>query len=130
VLTNKPAAPTEKILKAFAIRDLFESVIGGDGPYPRKPDPQGLVAMMAATGALPEHTLLVGDSAIDYQTAGRASVRCCLVSYGFGFRAFSRDQVGDGDGVVDDAEGLARWLDSWLTRLYIRLPNESATKNP
>lgn len=115
VLTNKPAAPTEKILEAFAIRDLFESVIGGDGPYPRKPDPQGLVAMMAATGALPEHTLLVGDSSIDYQTAGRASVRCCLVSYGFGFRAFSRDQVGDGDGVVDDAEGLARWLDSWLT---------------
>ena len=115
VLTNKPTVPTEKILEAFAIRSLFENVIGGDGPYSRKPDPQGLLAMMASTGATPAETVLVGDSGIDYQTAQRASVRCCLVSYGFGFRAFSRDHVGNGDGVVDDVEGLARWLDSWLT---------------
>ena len=114
VLTNKPTAPTERILEAFAIRDLFHSVIGGDGPHPRKPDPQGLLAMMEATGAVPECTVLVGDSGIDYQTAQRASVCCCLVSYGFGFRAFSRDQVSDGNGVVNDAEGLARWLDAWV----------------
>jgi phosphoglycolate phosphatase len=115
VLTNKPTVPTERILETFAIRDLFQSVIGGDGPYPRKPDPQGLLAMMAMTEAVPERTLMVGDSAIDYQTAQRASVRCCLVSYGFGFRAFPRDQVSNGNGIVDDTEGLARWLASWLT---------------
>ena len=40
VLTNKPLSPTKKLLDAFAIRDLFESVIGGDGPYPRKPAPK------------------------------------------------------------------------------------------
>jgi phosphoglycolate phosphatase len=114
VLTNKPSAPTEKLLEAFAIRDLFQSVIGGDGPYPRKPDPQGLLAMMAMTGATPERTLMVGDSAIDFETARRASVRCCLVSYGFGFRAFPRDEVSDGSAVVDDAEALARWLDCWV----------------
>ena len=114
VLTNKPTAPTERILDAFAIRDLFQSVIGGDGPYPRKPDPQGLLAMMTRLGSTPERTLMVGDSAIDYQTAQRASVRCCLVSYGFGFRAFPRDQVGNGDAVVDDAEELARWMNRWV----------------
>jgi phosphoglycolate phosphatase len=114
VLTNKPAAPTERILEAFAIRDFFSNVIGGDGPHPRKPDPEGLRAMMAATGATPERTLMIGDSAIDYETAQRASVRCCLVSYGFGFRAFPRDRVGDGNAVVDDAEGLTRWLESWV----------------
>jgi phosphoglycolate phosphatase len=119
VLTNKPTAPTTRILEAFAIRDLFQSVIGGDGPYPRKPDPQGLLAMMAVTGATPGHTLMVGDSAIDYQTARRASVRCCLVSYGFGFRAFPRDQISDGDGVVDDPEGLARWLERWVGKSNI-----------
>ncbi len=53
VLTNKPIAPTHKLLDAFAIRDLFQSVIGGDGPYPRKPSPDGLLAMMAMTGATP-----------------------------------------------------------------------------
>ena len=90
------------------------SVIGGDGPFPRKPDPQGLLAMMTATGATAAETVLVGDSAIDYQTAQRASVRWCLVSFGFGFRAFPRDQISNGDGIVDDAEGLARWLAGWL----------------
>jgi phosphoglycolate phosphatase len=114
VLTNKPAVPTERILEALAIRDLFADVIGGDGPYPRKPDPEGLRAMMAVTGATPERTLMIGDSAIDYETAQRASVRCCLVSYGFGFRAFPRDRVGDGNAVVDDVEGLTRWLQRWV----------------
>jgi phosphoglycolate phosphatase len=114
VLTNKPSAPTEKLLEAFAIRDLFQSVIGGDGPYPRKPDPQGLLAMMTMTGATPERTLMVGDSPIDFETARRASVRCCLVSYGFGFRVFPRGEVTDGNAVVDTAEGLSRWLDCWV----------------
>jgi phosphoglycolate phosphatase len=106
VLTNKPIIPTKKLLDAFAIGDLFESVIGGDGPYPRKPSPEGLLAMMALTGATRERTLMVGDSGIDYETAQRASVRCCIVSYGFGFRTFSRDRVQDRNSVVDDAAGL------------------------
>jgi phosphoglycolate phosphatase len=92
VLTNKPTSPTKKLLDAFRIADLFESVIGGDGPYPRKPSPDGLLAMMASTGATRERTLMVGDSNIDYETAQRASVRCCVVSYGFGFRTFSARQ--------------------------------------
>ena len=106
VLTNKPQGPTKKLLDAFAISDLFECVIGGDGPYPRKPNPEGLFAMMASTGVARERTLLVGDSGIDYETAQRASVRCCIVAYGFGFRTFSRDRVEDGNVVVDDAAGL------------------------
>jgi phosphoglycolate phosphatase len=114
VLTNKPTAPTERILEAFAIRDLFQRVIGGDGPYPRKPDPRGLLAMIAEVGSTPERTLMVGDSAIDYQTAQRASARCCLVSYGFGFRGFPRGEVTDGNAIVDNAEELARWLDRWV----------------
>ena len=106
VLTNKPLGPTKKLLDAFAISDLFECVIGGDGPYPRKPNPEGLFAMMTSTGVARQRTLLVGDSGIDYETAQRASVRCCIVAYGFGFRTFSRDRVEGGNAVVDDAAGL------------------------
>lgn len=114
VLTNKPLGPTMKLLDAFSLSDLFESVIGGDGPHPRKPNPEGLLAMMASTGATRERTLLVGDSGIDYETAQRASVRCCIVSYGFGFRAFSRDRVQDGNSVVDDAAGLSDVIQQFL----------------
>ena len=92
ILTNKPTKPTEQILSALGLRDAFEEVVGGDGPYPRKPDPAGLHAMMNAAGVAASNTLLVGDSAIDLETAQRAGVRCCLVSYGFGFRDQLRTQ--------------------------------------
>ena len=55
-------------------------------PVSRKPDPAGLHAMMTRRSAAARDTLLVGDSPIDLETARRAGVRCCLVSYGFGFR--------------------------------------------
>jgi phosphoglycolate phosphatase len=116
VLTNKPLDPTKKLLAAFGIDTLFVSVIGGDGPYPRKPSPEGLLAMMAITGAAPVRTLMVGDSAIDYETARRASVGCCIVSYGFGFRTFPRDLIQHDDCVVDDGVGLDRWLSGWVAR--------------
>jgi phosphoglycolate phosphatase len=83
VLTNKPTVPTEKVLAGLGIRDLFEDVIGSDGPYPRKPDPAALLALMTRAGATPTSTLMIGDSLIDYETAAAAQARCCLVSYGF-----------------------------------------------
>ena len=107
VLTNKPLAPSERLLEALGLRDLFDQVIGGDGPYARKPDPEGLLALMASAGATGERTLLVGDSEIDHETARRASARSCIVSYGFGFRRFPRERLDANDWVVDDAATLA-----------------------
>ena len=83
VLTNKPLAPTEKILAGLGIRELFDDVIGSDGEFPRKPNPAALFALMERAGATPGRTLMVGDSGIDYETAKSAATRCCLVAYGF-----------------------------------------------
>ena len=110
LLTNKPLAHTDKILNGLAVREMFEAVIGGDGPYPRKPDPAALRVLMERAGAAPAHTLLVGDSGIDLQTARNAGIRCCIVSYGFGFR---RDRVEGADWIVDDAAALTRVLNEW-----------------
>jgi phosphoglycolate phosphatase len=114
VLTNKPTAPTERILAALGLRDAFAEVIGGDGPYPRKPDPAGLGAMMASAGAIARDTLLVGDSPIDLETARAAGVACCLVSYGFGFRQELRTPKPDVR-IADDAAGLAQAIDEFAT---------------
>ena len=46
VLTNKPLVFSQRILDAFALSPVFDSVIGGDGPYPRKPNPDGLRAVI------------------------------------------------------------------------------------
>jgi phosphoglycolate phosphatase len=93
VLTNKPAVPSERILAGLGLLDLFDEVIGGDGPLPRKPDPSSLLAAIARAAALPGSSLLVGDSSIDHETAGRASSRCCMATYGFGFEMFPKDRL-------------------------------------
>jgi phosphoglycolate phosphatase len=115
VLTNKPTKPTERILAGLGLRDAFADVIGGDGPYRRKPDPAGLRAMMTAAHTSPEDTLLVGDSTIDLETARRADARCCLVSYGFGFRRELLDRNEPGLVVAANAAELKIAIDAFVS---------------
>jgi phosphoglycolate phosphatase len=95
VLTNKPAHATGRLLDGLGLDGTFDEVIGGDGPYPRKPDPSALTALMERAGAPRGRTLLVGDSAIDHETARRARVRCCLATYGFGYVTFPAERPAD-----------------------------------
>ncbi len=98
VLTNKPAAPAERLLAALGVRDYFVEVVGGDGRWPRKPDPAGLVALrMHARGG---PVVMVGDSPVDADTAARAGAAFVLARYGFGAAAF-------GEGVVTPFVGEA-----------------------
>jgi phosphoglycolate phosphatase-like HAD superfamily hydrolase len=46
---------------------------------------------MSAAGSTITDTVLVGDSFIDLRTARAASVRLCLVRYGFGFAGAERE---------------------------------------
>ena len=86
VLTNKPARATARILEALDLAPFFSDVVGGDTVVGRKPDPAGLLAMIARAGAAPSTTILVGDSPVDLETARRAGARICLARYGFGYR--------------------------------------------
>lgn len=104
VLTNKPLEPTNRILDEFELSRYFEWVVGGDGPWPRKPAPDGLRFLMARASAGPDDTTLVGDSAVDLETSRNAGVRICLARYGFGFAAVGRDLRGDESLVDSPAE--------------------------
>jgi phosphoglycolate phosphatase len=85
VLTNKPGAHTRKLLDALALTGFFAGgIVGGDAPWPRKPDPGGLLHLVQEAGVDPAHALMVGDSMTDVETARRAGVRMCLARYGFG----------------------------------------------
>jgi phosphoglycolate phosphatase len=102
VLTNKPVAPTYAILRGLGLTEPFGGrVVGGDGPFPRKPDPAGLRHLIEAAGTTPEKTLLVGDSEIDWRTARSLGTHCCLVRYGFGFAGVPEQELGPLDSVID-----------------------------
>ncbi|HEY5617439.1 MAG TPA: HAD hydrolase-like protein [Vicinamibacterales bacterium] len=84
VLTNKPLDHTRRLLAALDLAQFFATVIGGDGPFPRKPDPQGLRHLMGVHRVPASRTVLVGDSHVDAATAQAAGAAFCRARYGFG----------------------------------------------
>ena len=103
VLTNKPIASTRRLLDGLDLARYFpaEVVFGGDGPFPRKPDPAALRHLTASVKANAESTLMVGDSLIDWLTARAAPARLCLARYGFGFDSVPAEELGPEDRVID-----------------------------
>ncbi len=103
VLTNKPLTPTREILIGLDLAAYFPeaAVFGGDGPLPRKPNPSGLERLMAMAGAVPDETLMVGDSIVDWRTARAAKSKMCLARYGFGFETFPPEQIDPTDSTID-----------------------------
>ncbi|MGO9339426.1 MAG: HAD-IA family hydrolase [Terracidiphilus sp.] len=69
VLTNKPVRPARDICAALGLAPYFMQIYGGNSFSTKKPDPEGLLALMAEAGATPQQTVLIGDSHVDVLTA-------------------------------------------------------------
>jgi phosphoglycolate phosphatase len=112
VLTNKPLDATRRILAGLDLARHFpdDRVVGGDGPFPRKPDPAGLAHLMASAGVSPEATVLVGDSVVDWRTAGAATTRVVLARYGFGWEGFPIEKLEADAWVVDSPAEMLAYL--------------------
>lgn len=107
VLTNKPGAPARRILDGLGLLPRFAEVVGGD-EAPRKPDPSGLLAMVARAGAVPRDAVLVGDSLVDAATARAAGVPFVAVTWGLAPR--ERLAAAGAAALVDAPAELAPWL--------------------
>jgi len=104
VLTNKPGDLSRAILEGLGVAGRFARVLGGgDGPS-RKPDPGGLLQLMADFGAAPAGTWMVGDSATDVAAARAAGVRVAGVTWGFHPREL---RAAGPDLLLDDPRELA-----------------------
>ncbi len=84
VLTNKPETATRTLLDALGVAPLFSVIAGPETYGTLKPDPAGLRAIMSALGAKSEETVMVGDSAVDVETARNAGVAAIALSGGLG----------------------------------------------
>jgi len=83
VLTNKPVRMSNHIVQGLGVGEHFFRVYGGNSFDFKKPNPIGIETLMAEAGVGRETTLMVGDSAVDVNTARNAKVACCGVTYGF-----------------------------------------------
>lgn len=83
VLTNKPVRISAAILDGLDVGKHFFRVYGGNSFEQKKPNPIGIETLLREAGARKECTVMVGDSAVDVQTARNAGISCCGVTYGF-----------------------------------------------
>ena len=90
VLTNKPVRPSRDICAYFGLDRFFFQIYGGNSFHTKKPDPTGLLALMAEASALeskaeqivPGETVMIGDSDVDILTARNCGARSIGCAYG------------------------------------------------
>ena len=116
VVTNKPIAPSRRILDGLGLSRFVVETIGGDSGFPKKPEPASLLHLMAKFGATAGGTVLIGDSRIDHETARRAGVGVCLARYGYGFETFPLADLRGDEALADDATQLPALVARLLSR--------------
>ena len=84
MLTNKPVAPAQKILKKFGLENSFATYLCGDTTPERKPSPAGIYEILRQTGIAPKKAIMIGDDTPDILAAKNANIDCITLFEGFG----------------------------------------------
>ena len=84
MLTNKPIAPAQKILKKFGLENSFATYLCGDTTPERKPSPAGIFEILRQTEIAPEKAIMIGDDTPDVLAAKNAGIDCITLFEGFG----------------------------------------------
>lgn len=103
VATGKSDRGLAHILAQHGLSDRFATLQTADR-HPSKPDPAMLLAAMAAVGAGPGETAMIGDTSFDMAMARAAGVRAVGVAWGYHDAAELIDA--GADAVADDAAQL------------------------
>ncbi len=107
VLTNKPVRPARDILAGLGLAGRFFQIYGGNSFETKKPDPLGARTIMQEAAAMPDESVMVGDSEVDILTARNAGMWSIGVNYGFAPHSLERVHP---DILVDTPAELGRAL--------------------
>jgi len=83
ICTNKPESISREILNDMKLARYFKFVVGGDSLQHRKPHPLPLQACLNALGTSVDSTLMIGDSAVDADTARAIGMTIGLFTHGY-----------------------------------------------
>jgi phosphoglycolate phosphatase len=104
VLSNKPVVPSRAIVEALGLRPFFAQVYGGNSFATKKPDPEGVLTLLAENGVNPDESVIIGDSHVDIRTGRNAGLWTIGVNYGFAPHTLQDDPP---DVFVDSPQELA-----------------------
>ncbi|MGA8939223.1 MAG: HAD hydrolase-like protein [Acidobacteriaceae bacterium] len=98
VLTNKPVNPSRDICRALHLEPFFFQNYGGNSFDTKKPDPTGLLTLIAEASTLtthaltPQNTVMIGDSDVDALTAERCGAHFVGCTFGLAPAALAAAQ--------------------------------------
>ena len=78
IVTHRGRASLERLLGANGLLGPFRDEITADDPYPRKPDPASILALLLRYRLDPCRCMLVGDRDLDLEAGIRAGIRTCF----------------------------------------------------
>lgn len=104
VLSNKPHAMTQQVVRGLFPDVPFVAVVGERPDIPRKPDPAGAQTIAQALRVEPGRCWLVGDTPVDLETARAAGMLGVAVVWGF--RSAEELRAHDPELMVDTPEQL------------------------
>jgi len=110
VASNKIQAGAERLIEKFFPGIDFVAVMGNSPKYPLKPDAAVVEYIMDKAGTDRAHTIMVGDSGTDIQTARNAGIPIIAVSWGFR----PRHELTAADHIADTADQLRGTLGTVL----------------
>lgn len=106
VASNKIQAGAERLIEKFFPGIPFVAVMGNSPLYPLKPDAAVVEYIMDKAGTDRAHTVMVGDSGTDIQTARNAGIPIIAVSWGFR----PRNELTSADCIADSTTALGSFL--------------------
>ena len=113
VASNKIQAGAEKLIEKFFPGIPFVAVMGNSPLYPLKPDAAVVEYIMDKAGTDRAHTVMVGDSGTDIQTAQNAGIPIIAVSWGFR----PRHELTAANYIADTTDALGSFLFASLLSL-------------
>ena len=85
IVTNKPFAFVEPILKGLEMDGLFKFILGGDSLSEKKPHPMPLLHVCEKLSISVEASVMVGDSKNDILAAHACGMDSVGVTYGYNY---------------------------------------------
>ncbi len=107
ILTNKPVRMSKAIIEGLGLSRHFFQIYGGNSFERKKPDPAGIERLLSEAHLDAVDAMMVGDSAVDVQTARNAGIKACGVTYGFQPEMLKTEQP---DYLIDRFEQLPALL--------------------
>ncbi|MFC1770948.1 HAD family hydrolase [Candidatus Margulisiibacteriota bacterium] len=83
VLTNSLEASARKIISHLGWDKYFEMIVAPDTYGFRKPDPGGLIEILAKYSFSKDEIIMVGDTQADIMVAKAVDIKCISVLYGY-----------------------------------------------